>query len=191
MTKSHRYRLMLFFLLVILLIGIWAAPRLIRQMKEYSYPMKYSQIVECYAQEYEMDPLMIYAVIRTESGFDEQAQSDVGARGLMQITEETFAWIKLKIANDEPLDFDDLWDPEVNIRFGSYYLDCCLERYAGDLATACAGYHSGWGTVDKLLADPAYAATENTLAEFPYPQMARYVEKVSAAYGEYVSLYRA
>ncbi len=189
MTKSRRYLVLLFFLIA--LTGIFAVPGLVRKLKKISYPMKYYQTVEHYAEEYEMDPMMIYAVIRTESGFDEKAQSDVGARGLMQITEETFAWIKLKIASDEPLEFDDLWDPEVNIRFGSYYLDCCLERYAGDLATACAGYHSGWGTVDRLLEDPAYAATEKTLAEFPYPQMARYVQKVSDAYQEYVQLYRS
>ena len=188
MTKSRRYLILLFFL--VLLGGIFAVPRLVHRLREYSYPLKYRQTVEYYAEAYEMDPMMIYAVIRTESGFDELAESDVGARGLMQITEETFAWIKLKIANEEDLDFDDLWDPEVNIRFGSYYLDCCLERYAGDLATACAGYHSGWGTVDRLLEDSAYAADEKTLAVFPYPQMARYVEKVSSAYNAYVQLYR-
>ena len=188
MTKSRRYLILLFFL--VLLGGIFAVPRLVHRLREYSYPLKYRQMVEYYAEEYGMDPLMIYAVIRTESGFNERAESDVGARGLMQITEETFAWIKLKIANEEALDFDDLWDPEVNIRFGSYYLDCCLERYDGDLATACAGYHSGWGTVDGLLEDPAYAAGEKTLAVFPYPQMARYVQKVSDAYSAYVRLYR-
>ncbi len=50
------------------------------------------------------------------------------------------------------LTFDDLYDPEVNIRFGSYFVSYCLHRYSGDLATAAAAYHSGLGTVDGLLA---------------------------------------
>ena len=132
---------------------------------------------------------MVFAIIRTESGFDAGAQSNVGARGLMQITEETFAWIKQKIAPEEEITFDDLYQPQVNIRFGTYYLSRCLSRYGGDLATASAAYHSGWGTVDSLLSDPANAASEDTLAQFPYPQMALYVQKVDAAYQKYQTLY--
>ena len=190
MTKPHKNTALLVILLVAILAMLLAAPTLIRKMEQYSYPLKYQETVDQYAAEYQMDPFVIYSVIRTESGFDESAESNVGARGLMQITEETFAWIKLKIAPEEPLTFDDLWDPQVNIRFGSYYLDCCLERYAGDLSTASAAYHSGWGTVDELLSQPEYAASEDTLAEFPYPQMARYVEKVTHAYESYQRLYR-
>ena len=82
-----------------------------------------------------MDPLLIYTFVRTESGFDPEAVSSVGARGLMQMTEETFEWIKTKIAPDEPLTFDDLFDPACAVRFGAYYLRLCLDRYGGDVAT--------------------------------------------------------
>ncbi len=190
MRKPRKNLIVLAALLAVGLLGLLTAPRAIRAIEERSFPLKYERTVEQYAAEYQVDPLMVYAIIRTESGFDEAAESGVGARGLMQITEETFAWIKLKIANDEPLTFDDLWDPSVNIRFGSYYLSRCLERYGGDLATASAAYHSGWGTVDGLLGDPAYAADESTLKEFPYPQMSRYVQKVGHAFEKYERLYR-
>ena len=69
----------------------------------------------------------------------------------MQITEVTFDWIKMKIAPTESLTFDDLYDPETNIRFGSYFVSYCLDRYSGHLATAAAAYHSGVGTVDGLI----------------------------------------
>ena len=187
MTKSRRYLVLLFFLIA--LTGIFAVPGLVRKLKKISYPMKYYQTVEHYAEEYEMDPMMIYAVIRTESGFDEKAQSDVGARGLMQITEETFAWIKLKIASDEPLEFDDLWDPEVNIRFGSYYIYRCLERYDWDVSTAAAAYHSGWTTVDNLLENGEYTLNGRTLTSFPYDNMSHYVHKIGKAYEWYLRLY--
>ena len=89
----------------------------------------------------------------------------------MQITEITFDWIKTKIAPDEPLTFDDLYDPEVNIRFGSYFISYCLQRYDDDLATAAAAYHSGLGTVDTLLADSQYSQDGKVLDAFPYPPL--------------------
>ena len=69
-----------------------------RRVEEYLYPCKYPQVVETYAAAYDLDPLLIYTFIRTESGFDPMAESEVGARGLMQMTEETFEWIKTKLA---------------------------------------------------------------------------------------------
>lgn len=153
------------------------------------YPQKYQELVEQYALENQVDPLVLYSVIRTESGFDPQAESNVGARGLMQITEETFWWIKSKIAPKEDLDFEDLYDPETNIRFGSYYFAACLNRYENDLATAAAAYHSGWGTVDGLLEQEAYSADGAVLHTFPYEQMKLYVYKITHAFQKYQTLY--
>lgn len=153
------------------------------------YPQKYRELVEQYAGENQVDPLVIYSVIRTESGFDPQAESAVGARGLMQITEETFWWIKSKIAPGEELEFEDLYDPETNIRFGAYYFAACLERYENDLSTAAAAYHSGWGTVDRLLEQEDYSADGAILHTFPYEQMKLYVYKITHAFQKYQTLY--
>ena len=108
---------------------------------------------------------------------------------LMQITEITFDWIKSNIAPGEDLTFDDLYDPETNIRFGSYFFSYCLQRYGNDLATAAAAYHSGWGTVDELLQDSQYTDDGVTLTQFPYNQMNRYVSKVTSAYQRYCEIY--
>ncbi len=153
------------------------------------YPRRYEEYVQYYADKYEMDPLILYAFIRTESNFDPDAESDVGARGLMQITEPTFDWIKGNIAPDEPLTFDDAFDPELSVRFGSYFVKYCLARYQNDLATAAAGYHSGWGTVDDLLADDRFTDDGQTLTGFPYEQMGLYVKKITASYHWYQRLY--
>lgn len=154
-----------------------------------TYPLDYSSLVTQWATEYEVDPLLIYSFIRTESGFDADAQSNVDARGLMQITSDTFDWIKSKIAADEDLTFDDMYDPEVNIRFGVYYVSRCLARYEGDVATAAAAYHSGWGTVDALLIQSEYSENGLTLDVFPYTQMKNYVSKIAACYEKYTELY--
>ena len=173
---------------VLLVIGACVAFVGRRQMQNLEYPRKYETYVTYYADKYDLDPMLLYAFIRTESNFDPEAESSVGARGLMQITEDTFDWIKSRIAPTEALTFDDLYDPEVNIRFGSYFVAYCLLQY-GDLSTAAAAYHSGLGTVGELLANPDYSADGQTLDEFPYPQMRRYVQKITDSYETYKEIY--
>ena len=149
------------------------------------YPTKYEDAVQKYADEYNIDKYLLYSFIKTESGFDPSAQSDAGAIGLTQITEETFAWIKLKLCPYEDVVFEDLYNPETSIRFGAYYISRCMERYGNHIDTAAAAYHSGWGTVDGLLAESG----EEYLTEFPYTQMNNYVYKINKAYSNYTQLY--
>lgn len=158
----------------------------LQRLEKQLYPQRYAAYVEAGAQEYGLDPLLIYAFIRTESGFVPQAESEVGARGLMQITQETYEWIHSKLSPQTTPDFDEMYDPQQNIRYGCYYVAACLQRYDGDVATAAAAYHSGWGTVDGLLQT---ADGERTLTEFPYTNMNRYVKKIRRNYERYRSLY--
>ena len=132
-------------LLVLALAGTLLFSAFRDKIEHWEYPQRFTEYVEYYAGKYGIDPMILYAFIRTESNFDPNADSDAGARGLMQITEVTFDWIKMKIAPKESLTFDDLYDPETNIRFGSYFVSYCLDRYSGHLATAaaqdfCEGY---------------------------------------------------
>lgn len=173
---------------LLLAVGILVTTFGRTQIEEMEYPRRYEEYVTYYADKYELDPLVLYAFIRTESNFNPEAESSAGARGLMQITEITFDWIKSRIAPSETLNFDDLYDPETNIRFGSYYVAYCLLEY-GDLATAAAAYHSGLGTVGELLANPDYSSDGRTLDEFPYPQMRRYVHKITTSYARYCEIY--
>ena len=176
-------------LVCIAAVLLMALPPLAREADRLLYPRKYSRQVEQWAAEYELDPLLVYAFIRTESGFDPAATSSVEARGLMQMTEETFIWLRSKIAPDEPLTFADLYSPDTAIRFGCYYLHLCMVRYKGDVSTAAAAYHSGWGTVDQLLQMEEHSADGETLQGFPYNQMHHYVNKITACYQTYQRLY--
>ena len=171
------------------LVLLVAAPHLWHRAEQLLYPRKYEQLVDQWAQTYNLDPLLVDAFIRTESGFDPVATSSVDARGLMQMTEETFLWLRSKIAADEDLAFADLYDPDTSIRFGCYYLHLCLERYNGDVATAAAAYHSGWGTVDNLLRMEEHSADGQTLQGCPYSQMNHYVNKITSCYGAYQRIY--
>lgn len=176
-------------LVCIAAVLLMVLPPLAREADRLLYPRKYSRQVEQWAAEYDLDPLLVYAFIRTESGFDPAATSSVEARGLMQMTEETFIWLRSKIAPDEGLLFANLYDPETSIRFGCYYLHLCMERYNGDVATAAAAYHSGWGTVDALLQMEEHSADGETLQGFPYSQMNHYVKKITSCYARYQRIY--
>ena len=166
--KRQRRSLWVALIAVLCVAGAFFTKDLVRIIEHAAYPRDYAPDVRQYAAQYGIEENMIYAVIRTESGFDPGAESNVGARGLMQITDETFEWIKSKIAPDEAITFDDLFDPQTNIRFGAYLLSVCLARYGGDLSTAAAAYHSGMGLVDNLLLQPEYSADGTTLSTFPY-----------------------
>ena len=88
-------------LLALALAGILLFAALQEKIERWEYPQRYEAYVEYYAGKYGIDPMILYAFIRTESNFDPAADSDAGARGLMQITEVTFDWIKTKIAPTE------------------------------------------------------------------------------------------
>lgn len=93
---------------------------------------------------------LVLAVIQTESSGDQNAQSPVGAKGLMQLMDDTgeelFRELKL-----EGHYYYDPFDPFQNIQLGAYYLQKLVNKYDGDLELALTAYHSGMGRVDKLL----------------------------------------
>lgn len=187
--RRRKRRLRLLILCLLALVLLVAAPHLWHRAERLLYPRKYERLVDQWAQTYNLDPLLVDAFIRTESGFDSAATSSVDARGLMQMTEETFIWLRSKIAPDEGLVFANLYDPETSIRFGCYYLHLCLDRYKGDVATAAAAYHSGWGTVDALLQIEEHSSDGETLQGFPYNQMNHYVKKITSGYANYQRIY--
>lgn len=175
---------------IVCVLAIAALP-VYRWLKdEHYYPVQYSDFVDKWAAEYHVAPSLVFAVIRTESGFNPKAESAVGARGLMQMTESTFTWIKDKIAPEEDVVFSDLYSPEISIRFGTYLLALSLNKYGGDVPTAAASYHSGWGTVDALLKNPEYSEDGVRLYVFPFGQMKHYVYKISKSYEKYQLIYK-
>ena len=103
--RRRKRRLRLLILCLLALVLLVAAPHLWHRAEQLLYPRKYEQLVDQWAQTYKLDPLLVDAFIRTESGFDPVATSSVDARGLMQMTEETFIWLRSKIAADEDLSF--------------------------------------------------------------------------------------
>ncbi len=178
--------------LVCLLVAIYSfgAPYLEQislKIRVIQYPLKYQEIVEKCSQEYNLDKYLVYGIIRTESKFDCYAASEVGAKGLMQITKETGADCAKKLAINN-YDESSLFDPETNIRIGCYYLSYLIDHY-GNEKTAIAAYNGGMGNVNSWLKDSRYTDKNGNLINIPFKETRNYVSRVIDAKEKYKSIY--
>ena len=115
------------------------------------YPLRYEQIVRGHARNYRLDPPLLAAVIYLESRFDADARSSSGAIGLMQLTPATARGIAIR-THGSAFKTKDLYDPEINIRYGSWYLDNLFRKY-GSERLVLAAYNAGQGNVDRWRAN--------------------------------------
>lgn len=151
------------------------------------YPCEYSYFVNKLPTG-DVDTMMIYAVIRTESGFDSSAESEVGARGLMQLTEDTFEWVKFRMGDERDITFDDMYNAETNITYGVYLLGLLYDEY-GSYPETLAAYHAGRGAVNSWLENKEYSSDGKTLDKIPIRDTNHYVHKVMKAYEAYKNIY--
>ncbi len=187
-TKLHSF---VFFEILLLLVVIVIAAFSLRwgmiRFYKAAYPIKYAQSVEVYSAQNQLPPSLVYAVIRTESGFDPTAHSRIGARGLMQITKETFDWIAYREKNGDT-DYDLLLLEDANIRYGTALLRLHLEEF-GSVENALCAYHAGRGSLQKWLADPLLSPGGKTVEQIPFGDTRRYVKKVLETQKIYQKLY--
>ena len=153
-----------------------------------AYPIKYEDLVTHYCKEYQVDEALVYAVIKNESSFQPDAVSNVDARGLMQIQGPTLEWAVYREGEDAQVTADDLFDPEVNIKYGVMLLSLFLDEFQYPDVALCA-YHAGWGNVKKWLKDPDYSDDGVTLKVIPFGDTSAYVERVLGARDKYQELY--
>ena len=144
-----------------------------------AYPVHWADEVERYSEEFGVEKSLVFGVIHTESSFRPEAVSPVGARGLMQITEETFDWAKWRMG-DADTSYEDLFEPESNIKYGTYILSLLIEEF-DDTSVALAAYHAGWGNVKKWLDDKAFSDDGRFLNNTPFAKTNDYVVKVNKA----------
>jgi soluble lytic murein transglycosylase len=152
-----------------------------KAIRELTLPLQHDDIIRQQATEKNLDPAMIAAVIYAESRFRDQ-ESHAGARGLMQITPQTAQLIE-RLSGGTTFVTSDLSDPEINIRYGSYYLRYLLDRYDGNEVAALAAYNAGIGNADR------WGGRDLTVADIRYPETRAYVEEVLDKRQEYRDKY--
>jgi soluble lytic murein transglycosylase len=153
-----------------------------------AFPAGYAPAVEKYAQQYGIDPNLIFAVIKNESNFDPGAVSSAGALGLMQIKPDTFNWVRSKVGEGGNLSANDLYDPETNIKYGTAFLSLLTGEFK-DTGTVIAAYHAGRASVNKWLKNKDYSKDGQTLYYIPFDDTRQYVAKVMETHLIYSSLY--
>ena len=141
----------------------------------------YDEYIRQFAQEFQVDRSFISAIIARESHYDTKAESRVGARGLMQIMQDTGEWVSGRLAV-RPYSYELLFEPQLNIRFGAWYLGYLSAQFNGDPVMIASAYHAGANNV-KLWA-LKYAQDKRTLRidQIPTEDTKDYVQKVMNAY---------
>ena len=187
MTKKQRIALILLLLIAVSLIVtsvlvFWILPNVLRTR----FKLEYADLIRTYSEEYDLDPTFVAGVIYTESSFQPRATSRVGARGLMQIMPETGRDIAQALG--EPFDEDRLYEPEVSIRYGCYYLREQLDRFDQNEAVALAAYNAGPHRASLWISEYGLDS-KGRIAYIPFGETDRYVKRVLQAKENYAHLY--
>jgi soluble lytic murein transglycosylase len=155
----------------------------------YHYPLGYWEIVQREEKAWQVDPYLIVAVIREESAFSHGCVSSAGARGLMQLMPSTAS----KVAIGERISIDnggqDLFQPDLNIRLGTHYLQDLLREFKGNLTLSLASYNAGPHRVKRWLELSPYLDDEEFTESIPFSETRSYVKKVLRSYEVYKILY--
>jgi soluble lytic murein transglycosylase len=151
-------------------------------IQELTLPLRHEDIIRQQSRDKDVDASLIAAVIYAESRFSDQT-SHAGARGLMQITPLTAREIE-KLSGGTTFKIDDLSDPDLNIRYGTFYLHELLERYGGNEVAALAAYNAGPGNADE------WGGAGLTLDAIPLDETRGYVAEVLDKQDAYHDKYR-
>ena len=152
--------------------------------KKFVYPVKYNEFISEYSKVYQIEETLILSVIKVESNFNENAVSDKGAIGLMQIKEETGEYIKTLLGDKKY----DLKDAKTNIRYGMFYLKYLIDKF-NDINTALCAYNAGEGKVKEWLKKQEYSDDGITLKSIPYEETDNYISKINRTIKKYKNLY--
>lgn len=152
-----------------------------RAYKEVTLPLRHDDIIRQQSREKRVDASLIAAVIYAESRFRDQT-SHADARGLMQITPDTARHIERRSGGTE-FELEDLSDPDINIRYGSFYLRELLDRFGGNEVAALAAYNAGPTKAEE------WGGAEMELDDISWPETRAYVEQVLEKRSEYKKRY--
>ena len=153
------------------------------------YPVGYKDHINSYSKEYNLDPFLVASIINVESKYDKNATSSKDARGLMQIGESTGQWGSEVLAIDSYTS-DMLYDPEVNIRIGTWYLNQLNKEFDNNLDLVLAAYNAGSGNVSKWLLDEEYSKNGEDIHTIPFEETKNYLKRVNLNYEVYSRVYK-
>ena len=189
-TKGKKNKVIIIALFLVLIVGLLGPIGFGEKMMKIMYSKKYENLVVIYSEKYQVDSDLIFALIKAESNFNSSAVSGKGAKGLMQLMEETAKDVSkktdLKIEPDEI--GEKLLQADVNIELGTKYISILLEKY-NNTAIALTAYNAGIGTVDNWIEKGVIKKDGEDIQNIPYKETNNYVRKILRDYKIYQKLY--
>ena len=183
MTKLFNKKTIFIYIIIIaLIIVIINSTNIEKIIQKKIYVKKYSYEVEKYSKEYDVDENLIYAVIKAESNFDENAVSRKNAKGLMQLMYDTAKDVA-KTINIE-IDEEKILEPDININIGTKYLSMLIAKYQ-TIEVALAAYNAGSGNVDSWIENGTIKSDGSDIENIPYKETNNYVRKILRDYKIY------
>ena len=150
------------------------------------YKLEYTEYIKKYANEYNVDEYLIYAIIKAESNFEPNAESHRGAKGLMQLMYSTAEDISKRI--DIELNEDNILDPDININLGTKYISMLIQKY-NNINLALAAYNAGSGNVDGWIEKGTLKSDGSDIENVPFTETNNYVRKILRDYEIYKNIY--
>lgn len=189
-TKGKKNKVIIIALFLVLIVVLLGPIGFGEKMMKIMYSKKYENLVVIYSEKYQVDSDLIFALIKAESNFNSSAVSGKGAKGLMQLMEETAKDVSkktdLKIEPDEI--GEKLLQADVNIELGTKYISILLEKY-NNTAIALTAYNAGIGTVDNWIEKGVIKKDGEDIQNIPYKETNNYVRKILRDYKIYKKLY--
>lgn len=153
-----------------------------------AFPTPFERLVVKAAREQSLDPALIWAIMREESGFEPTVESWARARGLLQLMTATAESVAGS-AGVEGYEASRLFEPEVNIAVGAAYMRELADQLEGHPALVIAGYNGGYANVARWLSERGELALDLWVEDIPYGQTRKYTKRVLASYWTYKWLY--
>lgn len=190
MTKLLSRRVIIIVILLLIVFWLFGPINIQNKILKIIYPIKYENFVENYSTKYEVDKNLIYAIIKAESNFNQQAVSNKEAKGLMQLMPQTAEDIakKLDIEVTKEEISKKLLEPEFNINLGTKYISNLLAKYS-NIELALTAYNAGSGNVDTWVENGTLMADGSNIEKIPYKETNNYVRKILRDYEIYKKLY--
>ena len=189
-TKGKKNKVIIIALFLVLIVVLLGPIGFGEKMMKIMYSKKYENLVVIYSEKYQVDSDLIFALIKAESNFNSSAVSGKGAKGLLQLMEETAKDVSkktdLKIEPDEIE--EKLLQADVNIELGTKYISILLEKY-NNTAIALTAYNAGIGTVDNWIEKGVIKKDGEDIQNIPYKETNNYVRKILRDYKIYKKLY--
>lgn len=186
MNKTIKISLV-FLAIILLILMIYKALNIEEKILIQLYPIKFEEQVYKYSEELDIDPMLTFAIIKTESNFKENAKSSSGAMGLMQLMERTAKEQARKLNIEYSKEI--LYDAEINLKIGLNYFNTLLDYYNQNYILAFTAYNAGLGNVQKWINEGTIKPDGSDIENIPFKETNMYVRKIIKNYEIYKRLY--